>query len=66
MFSKNISTFLLHLIKDRRIQLNLADEITRDTLLTRDGELVNARLRELLQLEPLPTPATDQPTKQEG
>ena len=48
MYAKNISTFLLHLIKDGRIQLDLEDEITRETLVARDGNVVHARVKELL------------------
>jgi NAD(P) transhydrogenase subunit alpha len=57
MYSKNIVTFLLHLIvtsggkdgaKQPSLVLNLEDEITRDTLLTRDGAVVHARIKELL------------------
>jgi NAD(P) transhydrogenase subunit alpha len=50
MYSKNITTFLLHLVKEGEVQFNLEDEITRETLMTRGGEVVNARLRELLGL----------------
>lgn len=53
MFSKNISTFLLSLVKDGEIAINLDDEVTRDTLVTRDGQVVNPRVREALGLEPL-------------
>jgi NAD(P) transhydrogenase subunit alpha len=49
MFSKNVTTFLLHLLKQGRIELDLTDEITRQTLITRDGEVVHAQLQELLQ-----------------
>ena len=53
MYSKNIITFLLHLLgkdgaKQPSLVLNLEDEITRDTLLTRDGAVVHARIKELL------------------
>ena len=34
--------------KKPALELDLADEITRDTLLTRDGEIVHARVNELL------------------
>lgn len=56
MYAKNISTFLLHLISDGVLELNMEDEIIRDTLLTRDGEVVQPRVRELLGLEPLQAP----------
>jgi NAD(P) transhydrogenase subunit alpha len=54
MYAKNVTTFLLHLVKDGRLKLDTQDEITRDTLLTRDREIVNKRLRELYSLPALP------------
>jgi len=53
MYSKNITTFLAHLLgKDGAAQsalnLDLSDEITRETLLTRDGAVVHARVNDLL------------------
>ena len=54
MYARNVSAFLLHLIKDGKLQLNMDDEIVRDTLLTRDGEVANARVREFFSLPALP------------
>ena len=54
MYAKNLTAFLLHLCKESRLQFNLDDEITRETLFTRDGEVVNARVREFFSL---PSPA---------
>ena len=48
MYSKNIATFLLHLVKKGELTLNMEDEITRDTMLTRDGEIVHSQIREIL------------------
>ena len=48
MYAKNITTFLLHLVKDGSVRVDPADEITRDTLVAEKGEVVNARVRELL------------------
>jgi proton-translocating NAD(P)+ transhydrogenase subunit alpha len=53
MYAKNVATFLLHLVKDGKLQLNPQDEIVRDTLLTQGGEIVNARLRETYKLPAL-------------
>jgi NAD(P) transhydrogenase subunit alpha len=52
MYSKNITTFLAHLLgKDGAAQPALAvnpdDEITRETLLTRGGAVVHPRVRDL-------------------
>jgi NAD(P) transhydrogenase subunit alpha len=55
MYARNLTAFLLHLVKDGKLQLNTADEIIRDTLLTQSGEVVNARLREFFQLPALAT-----------
>src|SRR5438874_1463629 len=53
MYSKNITTFLTHLLgkegaKKPSLELDLSDEITRETLLTRDGEVVHARVKDAL------------------
>jgi NAD(P) transhydrogenase subunit alpha len=50
MFAKNVTTFLLHLIKDKTIVVDTNDEITRDTLVTRGGEVVHTRVREAMGL----------------
>ncbi|MXR70905.1 Re/Si-specific NAD(P)(+) transhydrogenase subunit alpha [Shewanella sp. JBTF-M18] len=54
MYGTNIEN-LLKLIVDDEGQLNLDfdDEIVRDTVVTHQGEVVNARLRDLLSLPPL-------------
>jgi len=46
MYSKNITTFLLHLVKDGELVIDLDDEITKGTLITRDGAVVHERVIE--------------------
>jgi len=46
MYSKNITTFLLHLVKEGELIVDLDDEITRSTLITRDGSVVHERVLE--------------------
>jgi NAD(P) transhydrogenase subunit alpha len=53
MYAKNLTAFLLHLGKEGKLQLNLDDEITRDTLFTRGGDVVNSRVREFFALPAL-------------
>ncbi len=53
MYARNLTAFLLHLIKDGKLNLNLQDDIVRETLVTRGGEIVNARVREFLALPAL-------------
>jgi NAD(P) transhydrogenase subunit alpha len=48
MYSKNISAFLLHLVAGGTLALNMDDEIVRDTLVTRDGQVVHPRIAKLL------------------
>ena len=48
MYAKNIVTFLLNLVKEKQVQINLEDEIIRDTLISRDGSVVNERIQQLL------------------
>jgi NAD(P) transhydrogenase subunit alpha len=55
MYARNVSAFLLHIVKDGKLRLDTADEIVRDTLLTIGGEVVNQRLREFYSLPPLVT-----------
>jgi H+-translocating NAD(P) transhydrogenase subunit alpha len=54
MYARNVSAFLLHLVKDGKPRLDLTDEIIRETLLTRGGEVVNARVRDFFSLAALP------------
>jgi len=51
MFAKNITTLLTHLLRDGKFAFDMSDEITRETLVTRDGEVVNPRVRAALGLE---------------
>ena len=49
MYGRNIVTFLKNMMtKEGALNIDLNDEITRDSLVVRDGEIVNARVRELL------------------
>jgi NAD(P) transhydrogenase subunit alpha len=53
MYARNVTAFLLYLVKDGKLQLNMDDEIVRETMLTRGGEVVNARVREFFSLPAL-------------
>jgi NAD(P) transhydrogenase subunit alpha len=50
MYARNVSAFLLHLVKEGKLQVNLEDEILHETLVTRVGEVVNPRVREFYGL----------------
>ncbi|HBO44155.1 MAG TPA: Re/Si-specific NAD(P)(+) transhydrogenase subunit alpha [Planctomycetaceae bacterium] len=66
MYGKNITTFLLLLAKKGRVELDLEDEIIRDTLITHGGHVVNERVCEALGIappaaKPAPEPVADEP-----
>jgi len=55
MYARNLTAFLLLMVKDGKLQIDAKDEIIRETLLTQGGEVVNARLREFFKLPALAT-----------
>jgi len=54
MYARNLSAFLLHLVKDGKLHVNLDDEIIRDTLLTQGGNIVNPRIRDFYTAPTIP------------
>jgi len=48
-YARNISTFVLHFLKDGQMNYDMADEITSATVITRDGEVVQAATKSLLE-----------------
>ena len=56
MYARNIAAFLKHLLRDNTLTIDVADEITRETLVTHDGEIVHPRIRSLVKKE---QPETD-------
>lgn len=53
MFSHNVTKFLLNLVEAGQVRLDSDDEIIRETLVTRDGQVVHSRVRPLLGLPTL-------------
>jgi NAD(P) transhydrogenase subunit alpha len=53
MYARNVSAFLMHLMKDGKLRLDTTDEIIRETLVTHGGEVVNKRVREFFSLPAL-------------
>jgi NAD(P) transhydrogenase subunit alpha len=48
LYGRNMLTFLLHLLKDGQLHVDLEDEVTRGTLLTHGGEIVQESVRKRL------------------
>jgi H+-translocating NAD(P) transhydrogenase subunit alpha len=63
MYARNVTAFLLHLTKNGEPRIDVRDEIVRDTLLTRGGEVVNRRVREFFGL---PALASTEPAPKEN
>ncbi len=53
MYGRNVTAFVLNLVKDGKLRPDSEDEIIRETLLTRGGEIVNRRVREFFSLPEL-------------
>ncbi len=49
MYSKNILSLIQHISKEGRINLNLEDEIVKGCLITRNGEVINQRVKDLIK-----------------
>jgi len=52
MYARNVSTFLKNMInKEGAINIDLSDEITKETLVARDGKVENPRVEALLEVK---------------
>ena len=58
MYSKNLTNFLLNLVKDGKLRPASEDDIIRETLLASDGEIMNPRVREAFKLPQLAAQST--------
>ena len=54
MYGRNVASFLGLLVSGGELKIDLEDEVVRETLVVRDGEIVHLRVREALGL---PAPA---------
>jgi NAD(P) transhydrogenase subunit alpha len=48
MYARTVTSYVMHLVKDGKIHLDLADELTRGPLVTHQGEIVHEAAREAL------------------
>lgn len=53
MYARNLTTFLTYMVKDGKPQLNMQDEIIRETMVTSGGQIINPRIRDFFKLPPL-------------
>jgi NAD(P) transhydrogenase subunit alpha len=48
MYARNVVTFIQNMVKDGEINIDMEDEIIRESLVTSGGDVVNPRVREIL------------------
>jgi H+-translocating NAD(P) transhydrogenase subunit alpha len=48
MYARTVTNYLLHLVKDGKVELDLADELTRGPLVTHGGEVVHEAVKATL------------------
>jgi H+-translocating NAD(P) transhydrogenase subunit alpha len=61
MYAKNLATFLLLMTKKGQFEIDLKDEVVRETLVAKDTQVQNQRLRDMLNLGPLVLPPASPP-----
>jgi NAD(P) transhydrogenase subunit alpha len=49
MYSRNMEKLILHLSKDGNLNLDMKEEITAGAVIVKDGDVVNARVKEKMQ-----------------
>lgn len=49
LFSKNITTFLLNMVKEEQFAIDLEDEIVKGALLVHDGQVVHEMIKPLME-----------------
>jgi NAD(P) transhydrogenase subunit alpha len=54
MFSKNLISFFQNMVKNGAVVLDTDDEIIRDTMITKGGDIVSPRVKELMGAAPRP------------
>lgn len=62
MYGNNVTNFLRNLVSDGAVDLDRDDEIIRETMVTRDGDVVHPRIRTLLGLDPEAQPTAPEAT----
>jgi NAD(P) transhydrogenase subunit alpha len=56
-YARNISALLLGMVKDGQLNLDFEDEVTKSTVITRDGAVVAEAVKKLLEPDAQPVPA---------
>ena len=54
MFANNCVKFLMNMVEDGELKIDVKEEIVAGTLVAHDGDVPHPRIREILGMEPLP------------
>ncbi|MDQ3128146.1 MAG: NAD(P) transhydrogenase subunit alpha, partial [Chloroflexota bacterium] len=57
-YARNISALLLGMVKDGNLNLDFEDEVTKATVITKDGAVVSDAVKKLLEPPPAASPST--------
>jgi H+-translocating NAD(P) transhydrogenase subunit alpha len=57
-YARNISSLLLGMVKDGNLNLDFEDEVTKATVITKDGEVIAEPVKKLLEPAPAAPPAS--------
>jgi NAD(P) transhydrogenase subunit alpha len=63
LYARNVANFLLLMVKEGKLEVNLDDEVVKGALVTRDGEVANENARKMMAADPpaAATPASASP-----
>lgn len=65
VYAKNVANLLMLMIRDGVLDVDVDDDIVRETMVTRDGDIVHTRVREVYGL-PVVAPAPPAPAPESG
>ncbi len=66
VYAKNVANLLQLMIHDRVLDIDVDDDVVRETLVTRDGEIVHRRVREVYGLPVAAAPVPPPPAPESG
>jgi len=61
LFGKNVANFMSLMVVDGKVDIDVDDDVIRESVVARGGDVVNNRVREALGLELLPEPEPPAP-----
>jgi NAD(P) transhydrogenase subunit alpha len=53
LYSRNITNFFLYMVKEGKLSFDTEDPIIKDTLVSKDGDFIDGKIKNVLDLENL-------------